>query len=271
MALQQGPDPSALFSPAIDEGGEGPVIVLMHGLAGCKELWRETLEPLRRSGYRAIAFDHRGHGESPDIPSPWSIGDLATDLLHLLDRLDLEKVCLVGHSMGGRAMFAFAIDHPDRVTGLVAVGAQSEAPRAVYRDILCGVRDATRRDGIDGFRRAFEAAGEIPDRVRTDQVYGQSFNRWFDRNRPAMIEAALGAILTMPALTPLLPQIRVPMLAVVGDGDEHFLELANHYARVMPDCRTSIVANTGHYPMVDAPVAFMHTLLGFASQSLHDA
>ena len=62
--------PSAL---AVDHGGSGPVVVLLHGLGGCKELWAETGLALRAAGYRTIAYDHRGHGESQDVPT--TLGD----------------------------------------------------------------------------------------------------------------------------------------------------------------------------------------------------
>ncbi|HEV8638251.1 MAG TPA: alpha/beta hydrolase [Chloroflexota bacterium] len=62
---------------ALDDGGAGPAVLCRHGLAGCKELWAELLPLLRRAGFRAIAYDQRGHGESDDPPPPWSIADLA--------------------------------------------------------------------------------------------------------------------------------------------------------------------------------------------------
>ena len=65
---------------ALDDGGRGPAVILLHGLGGLKELWAETLPALRQVGFRAIAYDHRGHGESSDVPPPWTIHDLANDL-----------------------------------------------------------------------------------------------------------------------------------------------------------------------------------------------
>lgn len=251
---------------AVDDAGAGPVVVLMHGLGGCRQLWLETLASLRSAGYRAIAYDHRGHGASPDVPAPWSIADLADDLAGLLDALAVDRACLVGHSMGGRAMFSFALDHPERITALVAVGAHSEAPHSVYRDILAGIREVTMREGIQGFRTSFEAAGEIPDRVRTDPDFAARFEGWFRLNRPDMIAAALDAILAMPTLTPRLPEIRVPMLSVVGERDLHFRELADRYATLVGRCRTTIVPATGHYPMVDAHAPFAARLIGFLGE-----
>lgn len=106
----------------VDDGGEGPAVVLLHGLGGAKELWSETLAALRVAGFRAIAYDHRGHGGSSDALPPWTIGDLADDLRQVLDGRGIERAAIVGHSMGGRAIFAFALRHPERIWALVAVG-----------------------------------------------------------------------------------------------------------------------------------------------------
>ena len=125
----------------------GRQFVFLHGLAGFKELWADTLSGLRQAGFRAIAYDHRGHGESTDVPPPWTIRNLADDLVLLLNALGVTQACLVGHSMGGRTLFQFALEHPDRLWAVVPVGAHSEAPRSPFREALAGVGDAALRDG----------------------------------------------------------------------------------------------------------------------------
>jgi pimeloyl-ACP methyl ester carboxylesterase len=180
--------------------------------------------------------------------------------------MGVERASIVGHSMGGRTMFSFVLDYPERVTALVAVGAHSEAPHGQYRDILAGVRDSTLADGISGFYRSFAAADEIPHRVRTDPDYAGRFAAWFARNRPVMIAAALDGILAMPTLTPMLSQIRAPMASIVGEQDVHFRELADRYAILVPRCRTTIVPDCGHYPMVDARELFSARLVEFLDE-----
>jgi pimeloyl-ACP methyl ester carboxylesterase len=235
----------------------------MHGLAGMKELWSEFSHTLATAGFCAIAYDHRGHGESSDVRPPWTIGDLADDLAAVLDALDVERACLVGHSMGGRMLFQFAVSRPARVWGLVPVGAHSEAPHSPYREVLQDVRDATQHGGLEAFRKAFEAAGEIPERGVADLDFAAQFNADFARNRPAMLVAALDAILSMPTLTPLLTALAVPTLSVVGDRDGAFREMAALYEQIMPSCRTVVVADSHHYPMTDRPAAFAACVLPF--------
>ena len=78
-----------------------------------------------------------------------------------------------------------------------------------------------------------------------------------------MIAASLDAILAMPLLTPRLGEIRVPALAVVGELDGPFRDLAARYEQVMPACRTVVIPNCHHYPMTDQPEAFAEVLTGF--------
>jgi 3-oxoadipate enol-lactonase len=251
---------------AVDDGGDGPAVVLLHGLAGAKELWNETLAALRAAGFRAIAYDQRGHGRSPDVTPPWTIGDLADDLRRVLDQRGVRRAAIVGHSMGGRAMFSFALSSPERTWALVAVGAHSEAPRPPYDRVLLRIREAAVRDGLSGFLRAFADAGEVPDRVASDPRYAAEFDTWFGRNRPGMLLAALDAIVAMPALTPRLGEIREPMLSVVGELDVHFRELADHYARAMQRCRTIVIPGVRHYPMTDAQQPFARALVDFLEE-----
>lgn len=255
---------------AVRAVGQGPAVVLMHGLAGFRELWEDLLPPLAAAGFLAIAFDHRGHGMSSDVAPPWTIADLADDLLALLDQLAIQQACLLGHSMGGRVLFQFALAHPERLWALVPVGAHSEAPRGPYRQVLADVRTLTLRDGLPGFRGAFERAGEIPERVRHDPSFAAAYDAWFARNRAPMLVAALDAILAMPTLTPRLAEIAVPALAVVGERDGPFRELAAYYEQAIPRCRTVVVADCHHYPMTDQPAAFAEALLPFLQASRPD-
>lgn len=181
----------------------------------------------------------------------------------LLNKLGIARACLVGHSMGGRVMFQFALERPERVWALVSVAAQSEAPKPPYRAVLQKIREETRLGGLDAFRKAFERAGEIPERNLRDPVFRKRFDHFFSRNRTPAILAALDAILEMPNLTTRLVELRPPALALVGERDVPFLDLASHYKRSIPDCRTVVIPDCYHYPMTDQPDAFTETLLKF--------
>ena len=82
------------------EAGSGPVLLLIHGMAGSTENWRQVIEPVAR-GHTVIAADLPGHGDSAPGGGDYSLGALATGLRDLLVTLGHERATLVGHSLGG--------------------------------------------------------------------------------------------------------------------------------------------------------------------------
>jgi 3-oxoadipate enol-lactonase len=101
-----------------EERGQGPVIVLIHGLAGDLSAWRDQVEALS-SDYRVIAFDNRGAGSSVQVDEPESTEAMAGDTLELMDALDAERAQVVGRSMGGAIAQHMALRAPERVQSLV--------------------------------------------------------------------------------------------------------------------------------------------------------
>lgn len=100
--------------------GNGPVLLLIHGMAGTCENWREVIEPLARN-HTVIAPDLPGHGISAGGPGDYSLGNLAAGLRDLLLVLGHDKATLVGHSLGGGIAMQFAYQFPEMVDRLVLV------------------------------------------------------------------------------------------------------------------------------------------------------
>lgn len=102
---------------AFDEVGEGPVVVLVHGHPFDRSLWSPQQPPLAEAGFRVIAPDLRGYGQSAATAGTVSMRTLAEDVVGLLDRLEVATAALVGLSMGGLVAMEFALAHPHRVWG----------------------------------------------------------------------------------------------------------------------------------------------------------
>ena len=101
-------------------GGTGPVLLLIHGMAGTCENWRDVIEPLARH-HTVIAPDLPGHGLSAGGPGDYSLGNLASGLRDLLLVLGHERATLVGHSLGGGIAMQFSYQFPEMVERLVLV------------------------------------------------------------------------------------------------------------------------------------------------------
>lgn len=140
----------------VSVGGAGGLpVVFVHGLGADLEVWRAQLDHVRAAGIRAVAYDQRGHGGS-DRPRDgvYSIDALVDDLGRVVKALSLRRFVLVGHSMSGAVISAFAGANPDAVAGLVyvdAVGGFDAVPRGVIRELVA--TDATR--DADGVRAAY--------------------------------------------------------------------------------------------------------------------
>lgn len=110
------------------EAGEGPVLLLIHGMGGTFENWGEVIEPLART-HTVIAPDLPGHGTSAPGGGDYSVGALAAGLRDLLVTLGHERATLVGHSLGGGIAMQFSYQFPEMVERLVLVASGDSAPR----------------------------------------------------------------------------------------------------------------------------------------------
>ena len=124
----------------VDDGGAGGMpVVFIHSFAGSSAHWSAQLAHLRQSR-RAVALDLRGHGKSA-LPrdGDYAIVSLVSDVAAVVDRLRLKRFVLVGHSLGGAVAIAYSFAHPDRVAGLVLVGAPGKVPAEQAREIITAI------------------------------------------------------------------------------------------------------------------------------------
>ena len=239
--------------------GTGPTVVFCHGVTLSSRVWAKQFESFPDAGFRAVAFDSRGHGESTAGETGHSIDNLADDLLTVLESLDLRDVVLVGHSMGGMAVQAFVIRHPDvarrRVRGIVLLSTASHN----------FLSDARRIRGTA--ERAFNLGPDIGSLMRQRNL-GLLLARigFGDEPLPSHVEAtrqmlaacgretsraAVAALLHLD-LTEGLPAVRVPTLVVVGTGDALTPPRdARRIAELVPGARLVEFPGAGHMLMYE--------------------
>jgi pimeloyl-ACP methyl ester carboxylesterase len=144
-----------------EEVGEGPAVVLLHGLTATRRYVLHGSVALARRGYRLISYDARGHGESePAASGGYGYEVLSEDLGAVLaDRAPGERPVLCGHSMGCHTAIAYALEHADEVSALVPIspavlGLPTPNEVLAYWDRLA---EGLEVDGVDGFLTAYEA------------------------------------------------------------------------------------------------------------------
>jgi pimeloyl-ACP methyl ester carboxylesterase len=252
--------------------GDGPPVVFCHGVTLSSRVWAKQFESFPAAGFRAVAFDSRGHGESTLGETGHSIDNLADDLQTVLESLDLHDAILVGHSMGGMAVQAFAIRHPDilraRVKGLVLQSTSSHNLISDARRIrntierLAGFGPdlgALMRQRNLGFLLARIGFGNEPHASHveaTRQMLGAC-------SRETIRDAAT-ALLSLD-LTAGLPKILLPTLVVVGTADALTPPRdAQRIADLIPGARLVEYPGAGHMLMYERTDAVDALIMEFA-------
>ncbi len=137
-----------------EDQGEGPVVVLIHGWPLNAASWEKQTAALLAAGYRVIAYDRRGFGQSDKPASGYDYDTLASDLDTLLTELDLSDVALVGFSMGGGEIARYFGNHgSERISKAVFIGAiapnllkADDNPEGVDRSVFTAIEDAIKAD-----------------------------------------------------------------------------------------------------------------------------
>lgn len=252
-----------------ERAGDGPPLVLLHGLSATRRYVVMGSRQLERSGHRVIAYDARGHGESSPAPDPaaYEYRDLADDLLALLDAAGVERAVLAGHSMGAHTAAAFALAHPERVAGLVLVcPAYDGAPHAEL-DGWDALADGLDEDGVDGFLAAWRP--QVEDRWR-DTVLTVARQRLERHRHLHAVADALRVVPRSAAFDGLeaLEGAAAPAL-VVGSRDDadpgHPLAVAEAWARRLPNARF-LVEPAGRSPLAWQGAQLSREIAAFADQ-----
>jgi pimeloyl-ACP methyl ester carboxylesterase len=233
--------------------GQGPPIVLLHGLSATRRNVVQGSRALLRRGYRLVAYDARGHGASSPGPS-YTYSELVEDLEAVLEQLGLERVALVGSSMGAATAMAFAIKSPQRAAALVQI---TPAYRGHGRtmdgdpDVWERMASELERGGVDAFVDVAEppSVGEGWREITREAVRQRM-------ERHEHVDAVAQALRQVPRTSAwngldALEAVQVPVL-VVGSRDQmdpmHPLPIAEEYARRLPNAEL-VVEDEGKSPL----------------------
>lgn len=251
-----------------DVGGGSRPFVLVHGLTGFREDFREQLPALADLG-RTIIFDLRGHGESGKTGdrAAYTFEQLAGDLRALLDHLGIVECDLLGHSMGGMIALRFALAHPERVASLVLMCTSSRAPDGFLRAPMAAGGEIARTEGMEKLAtllRQRDALG--PDRPpasrRLEERMGsESFWERHRRRIGAMDPeafATLGLLLIdQEPVTHRLAEIGCATLVLAGEEDDNFRAPSSELVAGIPGARLVTIPDAAHQPQLENPAAWI--------------
>jgi pimeloyl-ACP methyl ester carboxylesterase len=236
-----------------ESAGDGPPIVLVHGLSATRRNVVQGSRALLKRGYRLIAYDARGHGSSSPGPG-YEYAELVEDLAAVLAQLELDRAALVGSSMGAATTMAFALEHPERVPALVQItpaytgyARTGDVDGDSWERMAAGLENG----GVDAFVDVAQPEG-LPEKWR--EIAREATRQRMERHEhPAAVAQALRQVprsIAWKGLEPL-DHLQVPVL-IVGSRDEadqlHPLGVAEEYARHLPRAEL-VVEDKGSSPL----------------------
>ncbi len=248
--------------------GDGPLVVLIHGLGMNRLMW-DAQVPALAGRFRVLRYDLLGHGESPPPVDPCSMAQLVDQIRALIDGLGLERCALVGFSLGGMIARTFAIEHPERMSALVVLNSAHDRTE----DEWAAVRSRVEQARTSGPGATVEAALErwftsgfaarrpdILDRVR----------RWILANDPAIYPGLYRVLAEGDAdLVEPIATIRCPTLVVACAEDSgNSPDMATRMAARIPGARAEIVPGLRHMGLVEDPETINAVFVPFLENAL---
>lgn len=229
------------------EAGSGEPLVFVHGVGMNRAVWAPQIAYFAERGWRVIAYDMLGHGDSPLPPEETRLADLRRQLGALLDELGIERAHLVGHSMGSLVAIDFALNAPERVHDVVALNAvyeRSAAQRSAVqyraRRLAEGSADATLEETLDRWFGPEQRARQ-PECIA-------AVRRLLDAVDPAGYARVYGCFASADdAFTGRLPELAVPALFITGEHDPNSTpEMSSRMAAESPLGELAVVPGERH-------------------------
>jgi 3-oxoadipate enol-lactonase len=232
-----------------DDRGEGDALVLVHGHPFDRSMWHPQLF----DGWRVIAPDLRGYGESTVVPGVTPLSTFAADIAALLDHLGVRRFVLGGLSMGGQIVLECHRQFPSRIRGLILADTSAQAETPAGREHRTRMAERLLREGMAGY-----TAEALPKMVSPHNTEAAAFvSAMMLAAPPDGAAAALRGRAERPDYTPMLPTITVPTLVVVGSDDEFTpISQAEYLHTRIPDSTLVVVDGAAHMPNLERPAEF---------------
>jgi pimeloyl-ACP methyl ester carboxylesterase len=256
------------------QAGDGPDLVLIHGLTGNLAVWHLQIVPLLWDHFRITTYDLRGHGYSSMPPGGYDADHMAEDLLGLLDALEIERPALVGHSYGADVALYFANLNPERVEQIVAI--EGALPAMVQ------FRNRDEWEGWSHWVEALERSGrEVPPDRRSDVVFLLRASlevpkKWgplngLPRNPKPFVrlieETTVATDYELVGSLPLerIPSIETPVKLVFTEGSA-FMGTHDYLAQHLPNARSVLLPETewAHFGPLEQPDRVAEEILAIA-------
>ena len=245
------------------EPADKPSVLLIHGFPVDGRMWKHQKDALS-GDFNVLAPDLDGHTASPKGAPQHSVDDIAASLAERLNAATIDRVHLAGFSMGGYVALAFLRLYPDRVLSLALVDTRANADNDAGRQGRDDMAAKIREQG------AGVAAGAMLPKMFTDGVDDSTrkeVEQWMLEQPVEALVADLAAMRDRPDSTPLLADIRVPVLVIVGDQDPITPPADSQaMAAAIPGAQLVTISGAAHMTPVEQPDQVNRALQDFFSK-----
>jgi pimeloyl-ACP methyl ester carboxylesterase len=246
----------------------GQTVFWQHGMNFYSEAYTDTINALADAGFRVIAVDRIGYGKSSKPIIPYDFNFVAANMKDLLDKLGIDKVAIVGHSMGGMVVSRFAMLYPEATTHVVMVnqiGLTDQRQGRPWRDPYQGDLDApSYQSMLRGHMRYFPNEWPPEHLKYVKRQYSQTMSgEW---PRLAMVRRLQGQMLYEDPVVYDWQHIATKALVMGGEQDglvADFPTLARNVADELQNAALLLYPNIGHAPQIEIPEKFHADLVRF--------
>lgn len=247
-----------------EEAGAGPPLLFVHEFMGDHRSWDAQLRHFSPH-YRCIVYNARGYPPSdvPDDPGAYGFEHQSSDILAVLDGLEVTSAHIVGLSMGAFAAFYFAMRWPERAVSVTLAGIGSGSMPSVRAGFRSETEAAARDLLVNGWGKEAQVRSSSPTRVQLENKNPSAFAEFVAMVRD---HSAKGSALTLQGYQALRPSLEdfedqmarcpVPTLIVAGDEDEPCLDASLRLKRHMPSAGLVLLPQTGHACNLEEPEMF---------------
>ncbi len=260
---------------AYQDAGDGEALLLIHGMAGSSDTWRDVIPQLAKH-FRVIAPDLLGHGQSDKPRGDYSLGAFAASLRDLLDELGVARATIIGQSLGGGIAMQFAYQHRDRCERVVLIGSGGLGPDLSWALRLLSAPGAEFVLPVITPQPILTAGNKIKSLLSSAGVQSprgaemwSAYTSLSDRaTRNAFLRTLRSVVdyrgQAVSALNKLHLTAQMPVMFIWGDRDK-IIPVSHGYAahEALPGSRLEILPGLGHFPHVESPTQVVELLEDF--------
>ncbi|TDI93469.1 MAG: alpha/beta fold hydrolase [Caldithrix sp.] len=246
-------------------GTDGPAVLVLHGLLGSSQNWHSAATKLSKK-FQILVPDQRNHGDSPH--GTHTIQRLSEDALNLLDQQNIDKIFLIGHSMGGLAAMSFSFKNPQRLKGLIVV----DIAPVSQMDRMDWIFEALAAVDLSAVKQRQHAEEQLAINISSPLV-----RQFLLQNLKRQEDGTYAWRCNLPELHIFIQkdtgfelkesdQYEGPTLFIGGGRSEHRIaEKEELIARHFPDYQLTMIPNAGHWVHFEAMEEFITTVTDFIS------